>query len=223
MSKTISRMLRLLIRFAARTQDGQRVAPRKVRSLRRDGERPQDRVDLALGGCEPAPGIDEEMRAAALLRVGHLAGEQRVELLLRHARPGEHARALHLWRGGHDDDDVDALRLRRSRRGAARRPATRRRPAARAFARNASSLARTSGCTIASSRASAAGSPTTRSASTRAIDRAVGGHAGKRRLDRRDGRAAIEPMHGRVGVVHRNAARARTSRPSCSFPCRSSR
>ena len=44
---------------------------------------------------ESAAGIDEEMRAAALLRVRHLAGQDGGELRLRHAGPGEHARALH--------------------------------------------------------------------------------------------------------------------------------
>ena len=41
---------------------------------------------------------------------------------------------------------------------------------------------------------------------TRAIDRAVDGHARKCRFDRRDRRAAIEAVHGGVRIVNRHAA-----------------
>ena len=45
-----------------------------------------------------------------------------------------------------------------------------------------------------------------------AIDLAVDRRAGKRRLDRRDRLALVEPMHHRVGIVHRHAGLAEESR-----------
>ncbi len=51
-----------------------------------------------------------------------------------------------------------------------------------------------------------------------AIDRAVEHGAGKGRLDAARPRAGVEPVHGRVGIVHRDAARRRTSPPSSILP-----
>ena len=38
-----------------------------------------------------------------------------------------------------------------------------------------------------------------------AVDLAVFGRAGKRRLDQRRGLAVVEPVHGGVGIMHRHA------------------
>jgi hypothetical protein len=55
-----------------------------------------------------AAGINDEIGFPALLGIGHLAGEQLVELLGRHAGPLQNARALRVGRSAADDDDVDA-------------------------------------------------------------------------------------------------------------------
>jgi hypothetical protein len=53
-------------------------------------------------------GIDNEVGAAALFPVGHLALQDRAQLVRGHARPGHDARPLDHGRGGHDDDGVAA-------------------------------------------------------------------------------------------------------------------
>ena len=60
---------------------------------------------------EAMAGVDQEVGAAALFRIGHLPGEDRREFLFRHARTGENAGALHRFRRGDHDYRVDtALR-----------------------------------------------------------------------------------------------------------------
>ena len=75
---------------------------------KREGERGEDRVDRAAGGFHSASGIDEEMRAPALLFVGDLACQKRIEPSLGHARPGKHALPLNRSIGADDDDRVDS-------------------------------------------------------------------------------------------------------------------
>ena len=66
--------------------------------------------------------------------------------------------------------------------------------------------ARTSGCTIASSRLQRRRHRRApRAPSFCAVDLAVRGRARKRRLDQRRRLAFVEPVHGRIGVVHRHA------------------
>ena len=89
--------------------------------------------------------------------------------------------------------------------------------------RKAVASARTSGCTIASSRFSAAGSPSTRFGELRPVDHAIDRRARKGRLHQRRRLAAIEPVHRLVGIVHRHAEVGETSWPSSTCPCRSSR
>ena len=123
---------------------------------------------------------------------------------LGHARPLQHARALHLGRRRHHHHRIDPLVAAglEQQRDIEHHD---RRAVARASARNCRSASRTSGCTIASSCFSAAGSPSTRAPSlTRSTlpSAVVPGNAASISGDRL---ALIEPVHGRIGVVHRHA------------------
>src|SRR5436305_12974246 len=73
-----------------------------LRSAGPAGNRPQDRTDPALGMGKAKTRFDEKMRAPALFRIGHLLCEYRLKLLLRHARPGEHALSLHRFGRGNE-------------------------------------------------------------------------------------------------------------------------
>ena len=197
--------------------------PRKVRRVSDGASARRIASTCALGGGKPAPGIDEEMRAPPLLRVGHLAGEQRRELPS--VMPGR-ASTRARWISASavtTTIDVDAPRRVRSRRAAARRaaragvPAALRRPGTPPRSRAPADGRSPRAAPAPRDRRDALGEP-------RAVDRAVDGHA--RETPPRSAATAapaIEAVHGRVGIVDRNAARARTSPPSCSCPCRSSR
>ena len=67
------------------------------------------------------------------------------------------------------------------------------------------SSSRTSGCTMASSCFMRSGLLRTGGSELRAVDGAVRDRAGKGLLDRRRGAAAIEPVHGGIGIVNGNA------------------
>ena len=118
-------------------------------------------------------GVDDEIGALALFGVGHLPGQDRLELFRRHAGPRQHALALDLGRRGDDHDLVDAVACRRSRTAAgcrARRAARRRRDGARGTHRHRRGPADGRSLPAASS---AAGLPSTRLASFGAVDDAV--------------------------------------------------
>ena len=72
--------------------------------------------DLRGGGSEIARRIDEEMCAAALLRIGNLLCQYRGEFRLRHALSRQDARFLHRFRSGRDHDSIDARLQRRFRK-----------------------------------------------------------------------------------------------------------
>ena len=58
------------------------------------GEACEDGSHLGFGRREAAAGVDQEMRAGALVRVRHLLGQDGMKFLLRHAGPGQDALAL---------------------------------------------------------------------------------------------------------------------------------
>ena len=95
-SKTISRMTLVLVRFAAGRKTGASSLPRILSDAKASARRIASTSRSAA--AKPAAGIDEEMRPPPLLRIRHLAGEERCEFLLRHARPGQDAGALHFRR-----------------------------------------------------------------------------------------------------------------------------
>ena len=64
-------------------------------------------MHLGPGGIEAARRIHHEIGAPALFLVGHLLGQQGMELLRRHAGPLEDAGALHVARRRHHHDGVD--------------------------------------------------------------------------------------------------------------------
>ena len=71
---------------------------------------------------------------------------------------------------------------------------------------------------MASSSLEACGLGEQRRASLLAVDLAARRRAGKRRLDRRDGRALVEPVHLGVGVEHGDAAARADAPPTVDLP-----
>ena len=143
----------------------------------------QDLAHLRARVVESLRGIHDEIGAPALFGVRHLPRQHGFELVRRHAGPLQHAGALHLGRRRHHHHRVDPLSPPVSNSSGMSSTATGapRLPPRPGTARSASC---TSGWTIASSCRSAAGSPITRRAELDPVDLAVGGGAGKRRLDR---------------------------------------
>ena len=162
------------------------------------------RTARRVSSSEPSGG-DDEIGAGALLRVGELAGEDSLELLRGHAGTA---------RGPARAAPRAAPRRRRSCRPAPSRPlrtgaGCRGRPAAPQHARPGRPRARraTAGWIRASSRRSASGSPSTRSASAPRLTPpgpVVPGKCASISLDQRAFRA-LQPVHGGVGVEHRHA------------------
>ena len=207
-SKTISRMFRVLVRFASGTQDGRVVAPPKVEfSLRRRGEAPAgSRRPGARRRRSPWP---ESTRKCARWRFS-ASGIWRASSAASFASvmPGR-ASTRARWISG--SAVTTTMTSARSAAPVSKRSGTSISDQAaslspRSRARNASSLSRTSGCTIASSRASAAGSPTTRSASRARSIAPSAVTPGNAASIGATAAPAIEAMHGRIGIVHRNAA-----------------
>ena len=168
-------------------------------------------MDLGTGGIEGARAIHDEMRAGALFRIRHLPREQRVEPLRRHAGPLQHARALHLGRRRDDHHRIDAFlaagleQQRNVEHDGARafRVSAREEPLRhRAHQRMHDRFEPLDRVRIADELFG----------ELSAVDPAVGRHAGKRRLDRPDRLALIEPVHHRVGIVHRHAGLAKEVR-----------
>src|SRR4028118_605855 len=69
----------------------------------RESETSENMSDLRFSCGQIAAGLDDEIGALALGRVGHLPRQDGVELLRRHAGSRQHAFALHLGRRGDDD------------------------------------------------------------------------------------------------------------------------
>ena len=155
--------------------------------------------------CAARAAVHNVVGARSLLGVGELARQQMLELLHRHARPCQHALALHLRGRGQRDRHVDALL------GAGleqKRDLQHRELRARVFLRDRKSIsaATTRGCTMASSRLQPCLRARQLLAEQLAVDLAAARDAGKGRLDRPDGLAFIEAVHPGIGVEHRHAA-----------------
>ena len=74
----------------------------------REPEASKDVADLARACRRAMPPVSITKSArVALVGVGHLAGEDRVEFGGGHARPRQHPLALDFGRGGDDDDRVE--------------------------------------------------------------------------------------------------------------------
>ena len=109
---------------------------------------------------QPETSVDDVVGRGALVGVGHLACEDRFEPFGGHAGPGQYALALDGRVGRDDDDAVDTVPAARfeQKRNVEHDD---RRAGLAVPVQEASASARTSGWTIASSRASAALSPRT--------------------------------------------------------------
>src|SRR5687768_2285168 len=70
-------------------------------STRRQAKTSKDRPHLGARGVETARRIDDEIGARALVGIGPLAGEDRVEPRRGHSGPRQHALALN-WFGRRD-------------------------------------------------------------------------------------------------------------------------
>ena len=167
-------------------------------------------------------GVDDEIGQPALLRRRAPAWRGSPRTSPRSCRAATAPVALHFGRGGHHNDLVDAVAavgLEQQRyvdaRPAARPPLMppqegRRHRRAPADARSPPAV---STLPVAEHMLG----------KLHPIDDAVRRRAWKGRFDQRRRLAAIEPMHRLVGIVHRHAEVARTSSPSSTCPCRSSR
>ena len=224
MSKTISRMFRLLVRFAAGCKMAETSLPRKPQAASGDGgERLQHRVDLAFGGVRATSRIDEEVGAPALFAVRRLAGKESLQI----SPPSSRAGRAPVRAGFSDLRVTTTMTSKRSVAPVSKRSGTStttsRRPPARAFRqkrlltlpheRMHDRLEPRQGRRIADDPLG----------KTRPVDGAVRRHPRKRRLDRGDRLAGIEAVDGRVGTSAPARRGARTSPRSCSFPCRSIR
>src|SRR5215210_4456069 len=76
-------------------------------SSRGEAETSENMADLRFSCGQIAAGLDDEIGALALVRVGHLPRQDGIELLRRHAGPREHSGTLHRCRRGDDDDLVE--------------------------------------------------------------------------------------------------------------------
>ena len=167
----------------------------------------------------------QHIGAAALFAIAHLLGPEEGEARRGHARPLQHAVALHEGRRPHHQHDDRSACRRRSRTAAARRA---RRAAAARRGRGRGSAApprATSGWRIASSRASSARLPKTRAPRRLAVDAA--GRARRRERRARPPRPRRRRAQGSHGPRRRRRTRERrcaaASPRRCSCPCRSSR
>src|SRR5262245_42310496 len=83
-----------------------RMAPLNTR---RQAETSEDIHHLGAGFVHAAGGIDDKVGALPLLLIGHLPGEDLLELFRGHARPGEDPLALRFGTGRDNDDLVKGL------------------------------------------------------------------------------------------------------------------
>src|SRR6185437_11159663 len=97
-SRTISRAITPSLAPFARPRKA--LAPVRTLQFRDDGAHLLARMIEALAG------VDDEMGAGALLLVGHLTGEDAVELGFAHPFARQDPLALHIGRRGDHDDGV---------------------------------------------------------------------------------------------------------------------
>jgi hypothetical protein len=64
-------------------------------------------TDFGASFAQALPRVDHEIGTAALFTIAHLRGEDRDEFFVAHSRPGEHAAALGVRGGRHDDGGID--------------------------------------------------------------------------------------------------------------------
>src|SRR6476469_6631761 len=173
-----------------------------LRSAGPAGNGAQDPTDPALGVAKAKARFDEKMRAPALLRIGHLLCQYCLKLLLRHARPSEHAPPLHrFWRGNEGNRIgfrlAASLEQQRNVENDDRRLGMSCEEPVAFFAHQRMHDA------LEGAQARFVFEQHFRE--PRAIDRPIFGSAGEGRLDQRGGAAAVEGVHDGVGIVNRHA------------------
>ena len=186
-------------------------------------QRVDDAAHLLPRRLHPAAGVDDEIGAAALFRVGHLLCQDRLEFFARSCPAAQHALALDIRRRGHDRHLVDAVPAAGFEKQWDVEHDQRRALAAVVAPRKQSASARTSGWTIRFQRlhrrriAHALREPVSR------------GRPHRLRSCRETPlRPAAPPRRHRADAPpRRNRGRERRPRrtflPSSTFPCRSNR
>ena len=172
--------------------------------------------------CRDRPVRIDDVGAASLLGVGHLARDHRRDVRRRSSAGG---------RGRGASEPSAAPRRRRCDRRADRRRSptaagmsstTARAPRRRARATKARSSWRTIGCRMRLQPGQRLRFAQHRLTQRHAVHRAVAHRAGKRCLDRAHGAAAarLQPVHRGIGVEHRECAPGGTPRRRSTCPCR---